>query len=227
MHKSLGRAAALLLTLSLLAPAAHAQNRALDLAQDKTTDLHPTLREGLDTLGPLRRQRQPAGQCRCRQPPERSADRPPGCCRRHRPAVASLATTRSRSLRNCGKAVATNRLHRPAGCQHPRTAKTGAVAGADHHAARTGRSALRARRGDDHRDGQGTDRSRQPRHLPRADRTRRGHALQPEPAAREEGGPAMKPHLRALLLASLAAAPSRWPLPRRREQAPGQPRRAP
>ena len=51
MHKSLGRAAALLLTLSLLAPAAHAQNRALDLAQDKTTDLHPTLREGLDTLG--------------------------------------------------------------------------------------------------------------------------------------------------------------------------------
>lgn len=43
--------ALLLLTLSSLAPAAHAQNRALDLAHDKTTDLHPTLREGLGTLG--------------------------------------------------------------------------------------------------------------------------------------------------------------------------------
>lgn len=40
-----------LLTLTLLTPAAHAQNRALDLSQDKTTDLHPTLREGLSTLG--------------------------------------------------------------------------------------------------------------------------------------------------------------------------------
>lgn len=43
--------ALLLLTLSALAPAAHAQNRALDLAHDKTTDLHPTLRAGLGTLG--------------------------------------------------------------------------------------------------------------------------------------------------------------------------------
>jgi hypothetical protein len=43
--------AALLLTLTLLTPTAHAQNRALDLSQDRTTDLHPTLREGLSTLG--------------------------------------------------------------------------------------------------------------------------------------------------------------------------------
>lgn len=49
-HLVLARTA-LLLTVTLLAPTAHAQNRALDLAQDKTTDLHPTLRAGLGTLG--------------------------------------------------------------------------------------------------------------------------------------------------------------------------------
>jgi hypothetical protein len=42
---------ALLLTLSLLALDASAQNQALDLARDKTTELHPNLREGLNTLG--------------------------------------------------------------------------------------------------------------------------------------------------------------------------------
>lgn len=42
---------ALLLALSLLALNAFAQNQALDLARDKSTDLHPSLREGLNTLG--------------------------------------------------------------------------------------------------------------------------------------------------------------------------------
>nr|WP_305642275.1 hypothetical protein [Rhodoferax sp.] len=53
MHRSLPKhpSAALLLTLSLFVLDASAQNQALDLARDKSTDLHPSLREGLNTLG--------------------------------------------------------------------------------------------------------------------------------------------------------------------------------
>lgn len=43
--------AVLLVALSLLAPDSPAQNQALDLSRDKNTELHPTLREGLNTLG--------------------------------------------------------------------------------------------------------------------------------------------------------------------------------
>lgn len=44
--------ACLVLGLGLLMPApGAAQNQALDLARDKNTEMHPTLREGLSTLG--------------------------------------------------------------------------------------------------------------------------------------------------------------------------------
>ena len=43
-------AGALILLVSLIHQA-HAQNQALDLSRDKNTDMHPTLREGLSTLG--------------------------------------------------------------------------------------------------------------------------------------------------------------------------------
>ena len=49
LSKSFG--ASLLIVGLVIPPPSAAQNQALDLARDKNTEMHPTLREGLNTLG--------------------------------------------------------------------------------------------------------------------------------------------------------------------------------